>query len=120
MCHVLGGVSGGYVTLQENWGAPQRMKGEYALLLSARQRAQELPRVHVILESLAPIDEDYGDLIVVLLPQFEVGIDVHLAPLEAGLVVDLRERVLDQITEMTALTRIDHHVVHRAIVNAGA
>jgi type II restriction enzyme len=73
----------------------------------------------VVFEGLAAIDEDDGDLFVVLLAECGVGVDVDLAPLEGGLAVELDERVLDDITEVAALARVDDDVVHEAIVNAG-
>ena len=86
--------------------------------LSPRQHPQKLTPVHAILECLAPIDENYRHLIRVLLSQLRVGIDVHFAPLEVGLALDLRERLLNHVAEMTSLARIHHHVVHMTIVNA--
>lgn len=42
----------------------------------------------------------------------EVCIDVHFAPLEVGLRLKLRERVLDHIAEVASFVRIDD-IVHR-------
>jgi hypothetical protein len=87
------------------------------VLLSPHQRPQKLKPIHAVLERLASVDENYGHLIVVLLSQLRVDIDVHLAPLEVGITLDLRQRLLDDVAEMTSLARIDHNVMHRAIVN---
>jgi hypothetical protein len=73
--------------------------------------------VHVILECLASIDENYRHLIVVLATQFRVGIDIYLAPLEVRLALDLRKGLLDYLAKMTSFARIHHYVVHLAIVN---
>jgi hypothetical protein len=68
--------------------------------------------VHAILECLASIDENYGHLIVVLAMQLRAGIDVHLAPLEVRLALDLRKGLLNFVAKMTPFARIHHHVVH--------
>lgn len=87
-------------------------------MLSACQRPQKLAPVHVILKRLASVDEDYGHLFVVLLPQFRIGIDVHFAPREAGFALHLHERFFYHVAKMTTLARIHHHIVHRRIVIA--
>lgn len=87
------------------------------VLLSSRQRIEKLTAVHAVLECLASVDENYGYLVVVLLPHLGVEVDIHLAPLEVSLAQYLRQRLLDDVAEMTSLARIDHHVVHRAIVD---
>jgi hypothetical protein len=74
--------------------------------------------VHAILECLASIDENYGHLIVVLPMELRIGIDVHLAPLEVRLALDLRKGLLNCVAKMTSFARIHHYVVHLAIVNA--
>ena len=84
--------------------------------LSAGQRPQKLTPIHPILKGLASIDENYGYLVGVLSLQLGVGIDVHLAPLEVGLALDFCQRLLHYVAEVTSLARIDHHVVHLAIV----
>jgi len=74
--------------------------------------------VHAVLERLASVDENDGHLIVVFFPQLRVEVDVHIVPLEVGIALKLLQRLLDDVAEMTTLARIDHHVVHRAIVDA--
>ena len=69
-----------------------------------------------MLERFTSVDENYGNLIGVLPAQFRVGIDVHLAPVEVGLALEMRESLLHHIAEMTSHARIQHHVVHVAIV----
>ena len=73
--------------------------------------------VHAILECLASIDENYRHLIVVLPMQLRVGINVHLAPLEVRLALDLRKGLLNCLAKMTSFARIHHYVGHLAIVN---
>ena len=85
----------------------------FLVLLSTRQRTQELTPVHSVLERLATVDENYGHLVVVLLPQLRVKINVHFAPFEVGIALGLRQRLLDEVAEMTSLARIDHDVVHK-------
>ena len=86
---------------------------------SRRQAAQEVAAVHVVFKGLAAIDEDHGYFVVILAAQFEVCIDVYLAPLEVGLALDSHKRLLDDVAEMTAWARIDHNFVHKSIVNGG-
>ena len=71
----------------------------------------------MVFECLASIDEHYGDLIVIPLQQLRIGIDVHFAPLEFGVTLDLGKRLLHNITKMTALSRIHHDFVHTTIVS---
>ncbi len=73
--------------------------------------------VHVVLERLAAIDENDGDLIVVPLSQLRIGIDVHFAPLEVGIALKLGKRLLHYVTKMTSLSRIHHNFVHQTIVS---
>ncbi len=73
--------------------------------------------IHVVLERLASIDEHHWDLIVVPLPQLRIGIDVHYAPLEIGVILDLSQRLLHDVTKMTSLSRIHHNFVHKTIVS---
>jgi hypothetical protein len=84
-------------------------------LLSPSRRTQKLTPVHSILERLASVDENYGRVIVVLLG---FDINIHLAPLEVGIALELRKRLLDDAAKMTSFARIDRHVVHSAILNA--
>lgn len=87
-------------------------------LPSPGQRTKKLTPVHAILERLASIDKNDGHLIVVLPPQFGVGIDVYRTPLKIGLALEPGKCLLDYIAEMTSITRIHHHVVHRESLNA--
>ncbi len=73
-------------------------------LRSPRQCAQKLMPVHVVLECLAPIDENYWNLIVVPLPQLRIVIDVHFAPVEVRVALDLGKRLLHHVTEMTSFS----------------
>ena len=83
---------------------------------STRKDTQKLTSVHAVLECLAAIDKHHRHLVIVLLPQLGVAVDVHLAPLEVGLALKLRKRLLDDVAKMTSIARINHHVVHVAIV----
>ena len=83
---------------------------------SSRQRLQKLVRFHAIFERLAPIDPNHWNLIVILLPQFRVEIDIHLAPFKFGSTLELYQNLFDDVTEMASLTRIHQYLMHRAIV----
>jgi hypothetical protein len=48
--------------------------------------------------------------------QFRVGVNVYLTPLKVSLSLNLHERVLNNLAEMTILTGIHHNIVHIAIV----
>jgi len=89
-------------------------------LLSLGQYPQKITRRHVVFEGFASIDKDDWHFVVVLLPQFRIGVNVHLAPPVLGLVPECAQRLLDNIAEMTSLARIDNHVVLVAIVNRNA
>ena len=82
-----------------------------------RQRAKEPACVHVVLECLAPIDEDHRNLIVILLTQLTIGIDIDLAPFKVGFATELRERLLDHVAKMASLPRIHQNFMHRKIVS---
>jgi hypothetical protein len=82
------------------------------------QRPKKLALVHSILKRLASIDKNYGHLIVVLQPQFGVGVDVYLTPLKIGLALEPGKCLLDYVAEMASITRIHHHVVHRESLTA--
>ncbi len=82
------------------------------------QRPQKLAPVHPILECLAPIDKHHGHLIVVLRAQFVVGVDVDFAPLEISIALELNERFLDDVAQVTSLARINYYFVHSVILNA--
>ena len=89
------------------------------LLLSGCESLEKLTRVHVVFEGLAAIDEDDGDLVVILPAQFRVGIDIDLAPVEVGLGLQVGEGFGDDFTEVASLAGIDDYLVHRAILNGG-
>jgi len=86
-------------------------------LFSPRQRPQKPLPVHVILERFTSIDEDYGNLVVVLLLQLGICIDVHLVPFEVGIALELRERLFHDLTKMASFTRIHHDFVHKVILS---
>jgi hypothetical protein len=63
------------------------------------QRPKKLTPVQAILERLASIDKNNGHLVVVLPPQFGVGIDVYRSPLKIGLALELGKCLLNYIAE---------------------
>jgi hypothetical protein len=73
--------------------------------------AGELPQkfllVHPVLEGFAAIDEDDGDLVVVLAAEFGIGVNIHIAPVETAALVEFDEALLDDLAEVTPLARID-------------
>jgi len=69
-----------------------------------------------MLERFTSVDENYGNLNGVLPTQFRVCINVHFAPVEVGLALEMRESLLHHFAKMTPHARIHHHVVHVAIV----
>jgi len=87
-----------------------------AVLFSRCQRSQKIVPVHAILECLPTINENYWNLISVLLLQFGARVDVHLTPAE-GFALNLGDRLFHYFAEMTSLPRIHHHIVHVEIVN---
>ena len=88
----------------------------YVVLLSPLQHSQEVAPFHAVFESLAAINENNGNLVGEFPLQFGVGIDVYLTPPKVSLALNLHERVLDDLAEMTILASIDHYIVHVAIV----
>ena len=82
---------------------------------SAGEFAEKLLFVHAVLERLATVDEDDGDLVVVLAAKFGVGVDVHFAPDEAAALMEFDEALLDDFAEMAPLTGIDNDfpVLHK-------
>lgn len=73
----------------------------------------------MVFECLAAVDEYHGDLVVVLLPEFGVGVDVNLAPVEGSLGLELGKGFLDYFAEMAIFAGINDHFMHRDILNAG-
>jgi hypothetical protein len=59
------------------------------------------------------VNENYRHFIVEFLQQLWVGINIHLAPLELGIALDLCERLRDYLAEMTSFARIDDYLVHK-------
>jgi hypothetical protein len=62
----------------------------------------------VVLKSLAAIDKDHGDFVVIEAPAFGVGVYVDFTPGEAAPLVELDEALLDDFAEMTSLAGIHH------------
>jgi hypothetical protein len=78
------------------------------------QFLEEFLFVHAVLEGLAAVDEDDGDLVVVLAAQFGVGVDVYLSPLEAAALMEFDEALLNDLAEMAPFAGIhdDFPVLH--------
>src|ERR1700687_5415320 len=74
---------------------------------SSAQFAQELPFIHPVLKSLAAVDEDHGDFVVIEPPDLGIRVDVDFTPGEAALFVELVEALLDDLAEMTSLAGIN-------------
>jgi len=53
-------------------------------MVLARQLPQKLSFVHAVLEGLAPVDEDYRNLVIELPPQFRVTIHIYFLPGKAA------------------------------------
>ena len=73
---------------------------------SSAQFAQEFLLVHAVLESLAAVNENYGDFVVVQATDFSVGVDIDFTPGEAAAAVEFDEALLDDFAEMTSLAGI--------------
>ena len=79
-------------------GISVRLAGEFP---------QEFLLIHAVFERFAPVDEDDGDLVVVLAAEIGIGVNIHIAPVEAAALVEFDEALLDDFAEMTALAGID-------------
>jgi hypothetical protein len=86
-------------------------------LLSRRYNPKKIVPAHAMLECFVTINENHWNIVGVLPPQFGVCVDVHLTPLELGLVLSIGESVFNDLAEMAAMTRIHNYIVHIAIVN---
>src|SRR5437588_5433949 len=74
------------------------------------QFAQEFAFIDAVLERLAAVDEYDRDLVCELSPEFVVGVDVDLAPVEAPSAFQLVQRFLNDFTEMAALAGVDYDI----------
>jgi hypothetical protein len=74
---------------------------------SARQFPQKFLLVHAVLECFAAVDEDDGDLVVILAAEFGIGVNIHIAPLKTATLMEFDEALLDDFAEMTPLAGID-------------
>jgi hypothetical protein len=61
----------------------------------------------VVLKSLAAVDEDYGDFVVIEASDFGVGVHVDFTPGKAATLVELDEALFDDFAEMTSLAGIN-------------
>jgi hypothetical protein len=85
------------------------------------QLLEEFLFVHAVLEGLAAVDEDDGDLIVVLASKLGVGVDVYLSPVETAALVEFDEALLNDLAEMAPFAGIhdDFRVLHNQCSLAG-
>jgi len=51
------------------------------------------------------VDEDNGDLVVILATKVGVGVDIYLAPVEAAALMEFYEALLNDFAEMTPLRK---------------
>jgi hypothetical protein len=63
----------------------------------------------VVLEGFAPVDEDYGDFVIIEETDFGVGVYVDFTPCEPALLVQLDKALLDDFAEMASLARINNN-----------
>jgi hypothetical protein len=75
---------------------------------SAGEFSQEFLLVHVVLECLAPIDENHRNLIVELATKFGVHVDVDFPPSKSTPPGKFGEAFLDHLAEMAALTGVNN------------
>jgi hypothetical protein len=61
----------------------------------------------VVLKGFAAIDENYGNLVVIAVPDFGVGVYVDFTPGEAATLVELDDALFDDLAEMTSLAGIN-------------
>ena len=76
---------------------------------SAGQLPQEFLFIHAVLERFATVDEDDGDLVVVLAAEVGIGVNIHIAPVETAALMEFDEALLDDFAEMTPLPGIDDY-----------
>src|SRR5271157_2085588 len=76
---------------------------------STSQFAEEFLLVHAVLEGFAAVDEDDGNFVVVEVAECGVGINVHLAPGEAAVFVELDEGLLDDLAKVASPAGIHDH-----------
>jgi hypothetical protein len=75
----------------------------------AGQFFQEFLLVHPVLESLAPINENYRNFVGKLAPQSVVGFHVNFAPVKTTSALQLREFLFHDLAQVTPLAGIDNH-----------
>src|SRR5437588_12222542 len=75
------------------------------------QFAQEFAFIDAVLERLAAVDEYDRDLACKLSPEFGVGDDVDLAPVEAPTASHIVPRLLNEFTGQAALPAVDSELI---------
>ena len=73
----------------------------------AGEPPQKLALVHVVLEGFAAVDEDDGNLVVILAAELLVGIYIYFAPEKSPSALQLDQAFLDDFAQVTALARIE-------------
>src|SRR5512133_1523960 len=71
------------------------------------QFAQEFAFVHAVLEGLAAVDEDDGDLVGELAPELLVGVDIDFLPAEQAAALQLDQAFFHNLAKMAALAGVD-------------
>jgi hypothetical protein len=88
----------------------------------AGELPQEFLFIHVVLERFASVDEDDGDLVVVLAAEVGIRVNIHIAPLKAAALMEFDEALLDDFAKMAALAGIydDFPMLHNSGSVAGS
>jgi hypothetical protein len=68
--------------------------------------------VHPVFESLSPVDENHGNLVVVETAHLGVRIDVDLTPVKTAALVQLHQAFFDNLAEMTSLAGINNDLAY--------
>jgi hypothetical protein len=76
---------------------------------SAGELAQKFLFIHAVFEGFATVNEDDRDLVVVLTAEVGIGVNIHVAPVEATALMEFDEALLDDFAEMTPLPGIDDY-----------
>lgn len=75
--------------------------------LSAGQLPQEFLFIHAVLESLAAVDENDRNFVVILPAQFVVRINVDFLPRKSASPREFGKALFDHLAQMTSLARVD-------------
>jgi len=72
--------------------------------------AEKFLLVHPVLEGLAPVDEDDGNLVIVEAAKLGIAVDIDLAPIKPAALVQLAQAFFDDLAEMTSSAGIHHNL----------